>query len=648
MLQNIRDRMSGPIVWGIIGFLVLLFAVWGIGVQSFIGGGANPTVAKVGGVKITQSQYRDDYNRAYQQLVQMMGDNFSPDKIDLPKFRQGVLDSMLRNTLLDLYAKRAGYHASDHAVYSYLTTIPSFQDNGHFSANTYRQMLARNGMNPDQFENQVRSSLRVEQLRNTVLDTSFIVPKQAQTAWQIDHQSRDFTSVVFDPAQYASQVKISDAQVKQRYDRDKAQYVAPLEMKLHYVELAQDKLAPSATPDQDVLKTIYEAQKSTRFKVPEERRASQILIPFGADPDAAHKKIMAIAEQLKHGANFAALAKADSQDTSSKDKSGDLGWVRPGMMDPAFEKTLFALSKPGDISAPVKTKFGWQLIKLDQIRPGHILAFDSPEVQNQLLQTFNSKASAQLFQSDSDKLTELAFENTASLAPVAKALGLKVKTSDWLTRKGGSGLFAKQQVLDAAFSDDVLKNGENSKPIQVGPADLLVIRKADEQPEHQRSFDDVKDKIRQQLVTEAEIAKAKAAAQSLMQALKNGQPLAAAAKAAGASNVTPLYGITRQKPLGKTLLNAAFRLPEPAAGKHSLSLVELDQGKIAVLSLDALHEPKPQAPGDESPPFVTAAGRLNNSLAGAQLDAYSDYMKSQIKIEIEAAPKTADAQNPDQ
>lgn len=648
MLQTIRDRMSGPVVWGIVGFLVLLFAVWGIGVQSFIGGGANPTIAKVGGVKITQSQYRNDYNRAYQQLVQMMGDNFSPDKIDLPKFRQGVLDSMLRNTLLDLYAKRAGYHASDHAVYSYLTTIPSFQDNGRFSAKTYRQMLARSGMNPDQFENQVRSSLRVEQLRNTVLDTAFVVPRQAQTAWQIAHQSRDFTSVVFDPAQYAAQVKISDAQLQKRYDSDKSRYVAPLKIKLAYVELAQDKLTPSTPPGQDVLKTIYETQKATRFNVPEQRRASQILIPFGADPAAAHKKIEAIAEQLQHGANFAALAKADSQDTGSKDKGGDLGWVKPGMMDPAFEKVLFALSKPGDISTPVKTKFGWHLIKFDQVRPGHTQAFDSPEVQNQLLQTFDSKASAQRFQSDSNKLTELAFENTASLAPVAKALGLKVETSDWLTRKGGSGLFAKPQILDAAFSDDVLKNGENSKPIQVGPADLLVIRKAEEQPEHQQSFDDVKDKIRQQLVTEAETAKARAAAQSLMQALKSGQPLAAAAKAAGASNVTPLVGITRQKPLGKTLLDAAFLLPKPAAGKHSLSLVELDKGKVAVLSLDAVHEPKPQAPGDASSAFVTAAGRLNNSLAGAQLDAYRDYMKTQVKVEMEAAPKTGDAQNPDQ
>ncbi len=648
MLQTIRDRMSGPIVWGIIGFLVLLFAVWGIGVQSFIGGGANPTIAQVGGVKITQSQYRNAYNRSYQQLVQMMGSSFSPDKIDMSKFRQGVLNDILRNTLLSQYAKREGYRASDRAIYSYLTTIPAFQDNGHFSATTYRQMLARNGMNPDQFENQVRDSLRVEQLRGTVLDTALIVPKQAQAVWQINHQSRDFTSVVFDPKQYASQIEISDEQVQKRYDSNKAKYIAPLKIKLAYVELAQDKLASATPPSQDVLKTIYDVQKASRVTAPEERKASHILIPFGADAVAAHKKIEAIAAQLKHGASFAALAKADSQDPGSKDKGGDLGWVKPGMMDPAFEKVLFALSKSGDVSAPVKTKFGWHLIKLDKIRPSRTLAFDDPQVQKQLLQTFNSKESAKLYQEDSDKLSELAFENTASLAPVGKALGLKVQTSAWLTRKGSSGIFAKKQVLDAAFSDAVLKDGENSKPIQLGPADLLVIRKVDEQPQHQQSFDAVKDKIRQQLLTEAETEKARAAAQSLLQALKKGQPLAAAAKAAGASSVTPLTGITRQKPLGQTLLNAAFKLPKPAAGKPSLSLVDLDKGKVAVLSLDAIHEPKAQAPGQESSAFVTAAGQLNNGLAGAQFDAYRGYMKSQIKIKMEATPQTANAQNPDQ
>lgn len=648
MLQTFRDKMSGPIVWGIIGFLVLLFAVWGIGVQSFVGGGSDPTIAQVGGVKITQSQYRNAYNRAYQQLVQMMGSDFSPDKVDLPKFRQGVLDDMLRNTLLDQYAKRAGYRTSDRAVYSYLTTIPAFQDDGHFSATTYQQALARNGMSPDQFENQVRSSLRVEQLRNTVLGTALIVPKQAQTAWQIDHQSRDFTSVVFDPAQYASQIEIGDAQVKQRYDSDKARYVAPLKIKLAYLELSQDKLAPSTPPDQDVLKTLYEAQKANRFTIPEERHASHILIPFGADAEAAHKKIEAIAVQLAHGADFAKLAKADSQDPGSKDKAGDLGWIRSGMMDPAFEKVLFALAKPGDASAPVKTKFGWHLIKLDQIRPKHTLAFDDPQVQKQLLQTFGSKASARLFQDDSDKLSELAFENTASLDPVAKALGLQVQTSEWLTRKGSSGIFAKQQVLDAAFSDTVLKDGENSKPIQIGPADLLVIRKADVQPEHQQSLEDVKSLIRLQLLTEAETAKAKAAAQSLLQALKKGQPLAVAAKAAGAGSVTPMTGVTRQKPLDKVLLDAVFRLPKPVAGKSSLGLVELGNGKVAVISLDALHEPGPQAPGTETSAFVTTASQLNNSLAGAEFDAYRDYMKSRITVEMDAAPQTGDAQNPNQ
>jgi len=649
MLQTIRDRMSGPIVWGIIGFLVLLFAVWGIGVQSFIGGGGDPTVAKVGDIKITQAQYQAAYDRAYQQLVQMMGDKFSPDKIDMPRFRQRVLDQMIRTTLQDQYAKRAGYATSDQALYDYLATIPQFQDQGHFSASTYRKTLADNGMTPEQFENQVRDSLRVDQLRNMVLDTATIVPKQAQIAWTVSHQSRDFTSVVFDPSSFAKDVTVTDAEVQARYQRDKAKYVAPLKVKLAYVELNQDQLAPATPPSRDVLKAIYDAQKNSRFTVPEERKAQHILIPFGSDPQAAHKKIEQIAAQLKAGANFAKLAEKDSQDPGSKNKGGDLGWVKPGMMDPAFEKALFALAKPGDISPPVKTKFGWHLIKLDEVRAGRTLPFDDAQVQKQLLDTFNSKESAKRFKDDADKLSELAFENTASLDPVAKALGLQVQTTDWITRDGGSGIAADKPVLQAAFSSGVLKDGENSKPLQIGPADLVVIRKVDEQPSHPLSFDEVKDNIRAQLLVEAEAAKAQAAAKALLKQVLDGkQSLARAAMAAGVV-ATPLVGIRRDNSsLGKALLQGVFSLPQPTKDAPSVGIVPLDKGKIAVISVDAVHQPAAQPIGKETPAFVNAARQLNNSTAGAEFDAYREFMKHKIKVDLESAPKAAGPVGPDQ
>lgn len=648
MLQAIRDRMSGPIVWGIIGVLVLVFAIWGIGVQSFIGGGGNPTVAKVGGVKITEMQFRNAYNRAYQRLVSMMGDSFNPDSVDLAKFRQGVLENILQRTLLEQYARDQGYRTSDLEVYDYLKTIPAFQHKGQFSPALYRQVLARSGQSPEAFEHQVRDSLRVEQLRDTVLGTAVVVPKQVLTNWRISQQQRDFSIAVFDADQYAGQVKVTAAQVRAYYEKNKSQYIAPLKVKLAYVELAQSKLAAPPKPDKSVLKAIYDAQKASRFTVPGERRASHILITFGNDPAAAHKKIEAIAKQLKHGASFAKLARADSDDPGSRKKDGNLGWIRPGMMDPAFQKALFALSKPGQISPPVKTKYGWHLIRLDKIRPRHTLPFNDPQVQQQLLKTYDSRYLAKQFAADSSKLTDLAFENTASLAPVAKALGLKVHTSDWLTRKGGKGLFSKKALINVAFSDSVLKSGENSKPIQVGPADLVVVRKADEQPEHQQSFDAVKKQIRKHLVAQAEAAKAKAAAQSVLVSTRQGQPLAAAAKKAGVSDIKRYTAVSRQKKLNKNLLNAAFKLPQPTTKKPSTGLVNLSSGTYAVVSLSAVHEPSsPMAGGKLSSRFITAEHKLDQTLADAEFDAYRDYMKTQLKIEMETAPKTDNATNPD-
>jgi len=640
MLQTIRDRMTGPVLWGIIGVLIIPFALFGI--QSLQGSGsADPTVAEVGGVKITQSQFRNAYQRAYQELQQRLGENFRADEVQQAKLRESVLKSLVQNLVMEQYTRSVGYRVDDAGIREYIEAMPYFQDAGHFSADRYRATLTSAGQSPEQFETQLRERLPVEQLRGAVLNSAFVTTHESVAAWKLQHQQRVFSYVKFDPAQYLPAIVISDDQVKQRYDQQKDSYKAPERVKLAYVELALDQMPKAAAPGTDALKSIYEARKASLFSTPEERRASHILIAFGADKDAAKKKADDLYAKIKAGADFAELATANSDDTGSKGKGGDLGWVKHGMMVPKFESTLFSMDKAGDVSEPVQTQFGWHLIKLQEVKAATTMPFDDPAVQKQLLDLYQQHDAVVSFNDASTKLEQLSFENSGSLDAVSKALSLPVQTSDWFTPKGGGGIAANQAVITAAFSPDVLKDDNNSKPIALDPQHLVVIRKSEYEAPRQLQLAEVTDQIRTQLKQEAAKAQAQAAAAALLKSLNDGQSFDVATKAAKLTEVSPGAVERDNKDLPPALLTALFSMPHPAPDKLGYTQADLDGDAVAVIALSSVRDPAPQ-PTDETA-LRSFATQQRNALAGLELSAYRSEVEKQIKIKTEAQPLTGDA-----
>ncbi len=640
MLQTIRDRMTGPILWGIVGVLIVPFAFFGIqSLQS--NGGADPTVAEVGGVKITQSQFHNAYQRAYQELQQRMGDSFRADELQQAKLRDDVLKSLTQDLVLQQYTRSTGYRIDDAGVREYLEVMPYFQDNGHFSADRYRSTLSSVGQSPEQYEAQLRQRLPVEQLRGAVLDSAFITSREGEAAWKLQRQQRVFSYVKFEPAKYQASITVSDDQVKQRYEQKKDSYKAPERVKLAYVELALDQLPKATPPSADVLKAIYEARKASLFSTPEQRRASHILIAFGADKDAAKKKADDLYAKIKAGADFAELAKANSDDPGSKNKGGDLGLVKHGMMVPKFESALFALNKAGEVSEPVQTEFGWHLIKLDELKAAQTTPFDDAGVQKQLLDLYQQQDAVTRFNDMSTKLEQISFENSASLDPVAKALNLQVKTTDWFTRKGAGDIAANPAVIAAAFSSEVIKDDNNSKPIAIDPQHLVVVRKAEYEAPRQLQQAEVADQIRGELKDEAAKAKAKASADALLKSLGDGQTFEAATKAASVTAVSPGAIQRDNKELPPALLDALFKMPRPVAGKLGYGQAALDNGDIAVIALAAVNDPATQSTDAND---VRSNGmQLRNARAGSEFAAYRDAVEKEVKVKIKATPVTSDA-----
>lgn len=634
MMQQIRDSLNGKLIVGI------LLAIIGIpfafsGIEGYFQANANPAIAKVGDTEITQDQLRRAYDQRYRQLQQLLGENFRADQINPQRMRESVLQDMVQDALLRAQAKGSGFRAGDAALRDYLTVVPAFQDNGKFSTERYKQLLAQNGYTPDSFEAQQRDSLIVDQLRDAVLGSAVVTVDEATLAAKLAKQERDFGYIQFEPSKYLASVNVTAEQVAARYEERKAGLQAPERMKLAYVELAQSKLPKGDAPSADILKTLYEAEK-TRFTTPETRRASHILVNFGADKDAAKKKIDELAAKLKAGADFAELAKTGSDDTGSREKGGDLGVVKrgDGLLPPKFETALYAMSAAGEVSDPVETEFGWHIIKLTELVPGGTQPFEAADVQKALTDLYANKDLQAKIQEKTQQLEQLAFENESSLDPVAKELGLTVETTDWFTRAGGAGIAATPAVIEAAFSQDVLSSGVNSKPIPLDADRLVVIRKAEYEAPRQRALAEVEATLRDELRNEQARKLADADAAKALDAIKSGKSIEEVAAGLGVE-VRKQDGATRNKSgVGLALLEKAFKLPRPVGAAVSAGNATIEDGSVAVIALSSVRDGSPKDGNERD----TEVATIRDARAGAEFNAYREALKKSIKVDIKALP----------
>ena len=644
MLQEIRDKLTGWLVWVVVGLIGVPFALWGV--ESFFTGSTDPVVVKVGNQDITQSQFRAGYEQRYQQFQAMMGERFRADMFDQNKFRKAVLDDMTQESMMRQYVRQAGYRAGDAALLKYLSSIPAFQKDGQFSTDAYRAALSRQNLTPQKFETQLRDSLEIDQIRQAIVDTSFVTESDVVEAYRAANEQRALSYAVLDVAKYLPQVTVTDDQIKSRYETDKAKYKAPERIKLAYVELSMEALAKTDAPSADVLKVIYNAEKDSRFSTPEERKASHILVAFGADKAEAKKKIEEYAAKLKSGANFADLAKSVSDDTGSKAQGGDLGWIkRGGMMSDQFEKPLYALDKVGAISDPVQTQYGWHLIRLNEIKAAKTRAFEDPSVQTELADLYRQRELQKRFQEQTDKLEQLAFENPASLDAVTKALNVQVQTTEWFTRAGGDSIAANDAVKQAAFSKEVVGDGDNSKPITLAPGKVVVIRKAEYEAPRQKPLTEVIETVRNDLRNEAARAKAQTEASQMAAAARVGQAPAELATARGLTLKAP--GLVRRENSteDRALISALFRLPRPKQGSVSASDIKLANGDSAVVVLTAVQDAP--WPATDATAVSNAQQQLRDGLAGAEFGSYRKSIEKSIKVKVVNPPVQEAAPTPE-
>jgi len=458
MLTSIRENISGWIAWLIVILISIPFALWGV--NSYFEAQSTVVVAEGSGVEITDRQLKDTLDRQAQRLRSQFGAQVAARMVEDPAYKQQVLDSLIEQQLLREDIRDRGFRLSDAQLRQVIENTPDFQVDGKFSADRYARLLSTSRATPAQYENSIRIEKAMGQLAAGLERSALVMPSRVNDLLSLKGQQRDVAYALFSPSAYVDKVEISDARIRQYYDENKERYRSPEMVSVDYVVLSVPGLAEDIEPDETRLKEYYEDNKD-QYRTEEQRRARHVLIAVTgkdeADWTTARDKAQALAEKARGGADFAALAKENSDDPGSARKGGDLGFFGRGIMTAEFDKKVFSMAT-GEVSDPVKTPFGYHVIKLEEIRPASVKGFD--EVRDQILEAVRREEAENRFYELAETFNNLAYEQPDSLEPAAEALNVKVQSSPLFSREGGEGLFANPKVVQAAFSEQVLDEGK--------------------------------------------------------------------------------------------------------------------------------------------------------------------------------------------
>lgn len=497
MLQNIRDNSTGWISKSIIGLIVVLFAFTGF--DAILGSTSNTNnAAKVNGEEITLNALVEAKNLQRRQLLQQLGKDFDANLIDDALLSEAALKGLISRKLLMQEVDQSGFAFSSAAIDQFILLAPEFQVDGKFNADRFDQVIRQMGYTRLQFRQMIEQEMRAGQLRAGIAATAFVTAQEAQAFASLERQTRDFAMLTIKPD--LNTIKISDDEVKAYYTEHASEFLTAEQVVVEYIELDKSAFFDQVSVDETELKTLYEAEIANLV---EQRRAAHILVEVTAEMSDAQAKAKAqnAIERINAGEDFAVLAKELSDDTGSAQQGGDLGFAATGVYEPAFEEALYALEK-GQVSAPVRTDYGWHVIKLLDVQETDIPTFAS--LKDKLTQNLKDQQVEQRFVEAIKDLESIAYES-ADLQQPASELNLKIKVSEPFGREGLEGLFANRKVLEAAFSPEVLEEGANSAAIELDPETTVVLRVKEHKRPEQIAFAEVSAPIRQQLIAQRAI-----------------------------------------------------------------------------------------------------------------------------------------------
>jgi peptidyl-prolyl cis-trans isomerase D len=627
MLQSIHDKLKGWLAGVVLGAIGLVFVFWGINWTLT----APNYAAKVNGSEVPVNEVRQTYQ---QQLAQMQRQsNGSVSEAQRNEIKKRVLDDYVNSEALVTRADALGYRVSDADVLQAECQIPAFQVDGKCDTVHALAVLRAQGRSPAEIEAMFARDVKLRQLDSALNMSSFATATEMKQIRALTKQQRELTWLTLSAEKYANQATPDDAALKTYYDAHKSAYMTPETVDLRYAEISLTQLASKVSVNDAQLQAYYEEQKTKtpeRFIQPEQRRVSHILLSV-TDPkdDAAVKaKAEGILKRAQAGEDFSALAKEFSQDPGSSAQGGDLGWTERKVWVVPFADAAYSM-KVGEIRGPVKTQFGYHILKLVGIQPSTVKTFEQSKAD--LEAEYRRTEAEKLFNNAQDQLADAALQNTTDIDVVARKANLTVLEVPAFSRVDGGGALGKvPAVIEAAFSQDVL-DGRLSPIVEVEKGRGVVLRATDHKLPQQKPLDAVRTELVAAWKRQRGMELAAAAAADAVKRLAGGESWDAVAKSEAAATSAPpqppKFVSRADQAVPLEIRTTAFAEPKPSA-KPIYSEARLANGDAAVIAVSAVRD----EPGDPKVQDAALRQQFAGQIASTEAQAYAAGARADAKV----------------
>jgi peptidyl-prolyl cis-trans isomerase D len=616
MLQRIRDSLQGQkwLAYLLLGALAIVFAAWGAyGIVNLNFGGSN-YAAEANGSKVSLEDARSAWLRQQSMWEQRLGGAELPPPLRT-RLQDQVLESLIRRVLLTERSHDLGYRVSNHALLEAVQGEPAFQVDGKYDPQAAKAALAQAGVTLETYEQQLRTDLQQLQLEGGIRASDFVTPAELTRLSDLEGQQREVRYLTLPADRFHAPAAIGDAAVQAYYKEHQAQYMRPESVDLQYAELRLEALAAQQELSDADLRAAYEKDKS-RLEVPEKRHPRHILIT-GKDDATALALAQQVLSQAKSGKDFGELAKQYSQDPGSAQNGGDLGWAERSTFVKPFADTLFGMSA-GEIVGPVKTQYGYHIIRLEEIQRGKSKSFEEarPELEAQVRRAHATDRFGEIQEQLQSKLAEPG----ADLNALAQQYNLQQgEVKEFAKGTGAAPFGAAQQLQELLFGDPPLAADKLGGPVLLGDDRLVIFKVREHRAPAPRPLAEVRDSIVAAITKEQGTQAALAAAQRGREELLKGTSFETIAQELRMS-ADPAHFISRNDPsVPAQVREAAFALARPA-GKPEVRALALNDGGAALVAVSAVRSAPAQDGAAQAGRSQQESERLGTAAALAYVD----------------------------
>ena len=621
MLQHLRDNSRGVISFILIGFLVIIFALTGVEALFNWDTSANQA-AKVNGETVTEMDVARAINVQKQQMLNTYGDQIPAEFLSDEYLRKPVIDNLVQRKVLFQAAESTGMTIGDSYLHEQISTTQQFKnESGVFDNNRYQQALRNMGYTHGTYSKLLSEELIINQLQAGLSSSAFATPVQIDDVVALSFQSRDISYVVLPSAKVRESITVEDSEIQTYYDANQQAFTSEEQIAVDYIHLSVTDLMKDISVTEEQIHKQYEQNLSSFVAAPE-RQAAHILIE-GDNTE----KIKAVSDKLAAGDDFVGLAKEYSDDLGSKDQGGDLGYSKGDAFPAEFEAALATL-KVGEVSAPVKTDAGTHFIKLLAEKGAEPPKFEEQKasIEEQL-----KRAEAETsFVAQLEKLREESY-NAESLNDVAQALGLKVQNSGLFERNKGKDLMGNSKVVAAAFSPEVLQDGNSSEVIEIDSSSVIVLKKTHHKPSQVKPIADVREQIVNTLKDQKARTLLNEQGAKMIAGLKSGAKFDELAKT-NSLELKQVKAVTRSNAeIDSGVLRYAFTMGKPTANTLSYGTVMTASGDLAVVVLEAVVSGNFDKVTPEQKTAIVS--QLGNIYGRNDFSSYQKFLKDAADIE---------------